>query len=191
MCKVEIVEYTPEWRKDYLRIAASLRSTCSRNIIRIDHIGSTSVPSLASKDIVDIQVTVKSLNDSEHIHLLNHVGFRNREDISSDILIGVSESSVELRKQIFREPNGERRAHIHVREEGRLNQRYALLFRDFLRADPCVQRSYGIIKRQLAEMYPDDINGYLSIKDPAMDIIYRAAEHWATVENWQQSTDYD
>ena len=191
MRKVEIVEHNPEWRKQYLKIAANLRSAGGRNIIRIDHIGSTSVPWLASKDVVDIQVTVKSLNDSEHIRLFKGIGFRIRIDISSDFLIGVAEGSVELRKQIFREPNGERRAHIHVREEGRLNQRYALLFRDYLRTDLCVQRSYDIIKRQLADIYLDDIDGYLSIKDPVMDIIYRAAENWAAVVDWQPSADYD
>ena len=97
--------------------------------------------------------------------------------VISDILTGVAEDSIELRKQIFREPDGERRAHIHVREAGRLNQRYALLFRAYLRAEPCVQRSYEIIKRQLAGIHPDDIDGYLSVKDSVMDIIYRSAEH--------------
>ena len=146
---------------------------------------------LASKDIIDIQVTVKNLGNSEHVGLFKDIGFKNKPGVISDILTGVAEDSIELRKQIFREPDGERRAHIHVREAGRLNQRYALLFRDYLRAEPCVQRSYEIIKRQLAGMYPDDIDGYLSVKDPVMDIIYRSAEHWADGENWQPSADYD
>ena len=191
MRRVNIVEHDPDWCRQYQDIASNLRSTGGRNIIRIDHIGSTSVPGLASKDIIDIQVTVKDLDDSEHIRLFKNIGFQKRINNCSDLLVGVAQGSAELRKQIFREPGGERRAHIHVREEGRLNQRYALLFRDYLRSDLCVQRSYDIIKRQLAEIYPDDIDGYLSIKDPVMDIIYRSAEHWAAVEDWQPSIDYE
>ena len=191
MGSIEIVEHNPKWRRQYLKIAANLRSANSKNVIRIDHIGSTSVSGLASKDIIDIQVTVKNLDNGEHVRLFRDIGFKHRAGVISDILTGVAEDSIELRKQIFREPDGERRAHIHVREAGRLNQRYALLFRDYLRAELCVQQSYEIIKRQLAGIYPDDIDGYLSIKDPVMDIIYRSAEQWADGENWQPSADHD
>ena len=90
----------------------------------------------------------------------------------------------ELRKQYFREPEGERRTHIHVREAGRLNQRYALLFRDNLRAEGAPRQAYETVKRRLAGIYPDDIDGYLAIKDPVMDLIYVRAEHWVASTGW-------
>jgi GrpB-like predicted nucleotidyltransferase (UPF0157 family) len=104
--------------------------------------------------------------------------------VGADLLVGLVAGSPELRKQFFREPEGARRTHIHIREAGRLNQRYALLFRDYLRTDGGARQAYEAVKRRLAEVYPDDIDGYLSIKDPVMDLIYRGAEHWAIAMRW-------
>jgi GrpB-like predicted nucleotidyltransferase (UPF0157 family) len=191
MRRIEIVDYQPAWREDYARIAQRLRDLGAANIVRIDHIGSTSVEGLAAKDVIDIQVTVTDLSDPEHLHALVGAGFQLRSGIDSDVLVGMDQNSPELRKQYFREPDGERRTHVHVREAGRLNQRYALLFRDYLRAEADARRSYEAIKRRLAEVYPTDIDGYLSIKDPVMDLIYQAAEQWAHVQRWQPDEDYD
>lgn len=188
---VEIVEHKHEWRDQYSNIAAKLRKSGSKNLVRIDHVGSTAVLGLAAKDVIDIQVTVHDLDNPEHVRSFQNAGFRGGSEIGLDFLIGAAPSSADLRKRFFREPEGERRTHIHVREEGRINQRYALLFRDYLRSDPNVQQSYEAIKRRLAETYPNDIDGYLSIKDPVMDLIYRSAEYWATAVGWRASEDYD
>ena len=68
--------------------------------------------------------------------------------------------------------------HLHVRADGRLNQRYALLFRDYLRADPVAADAYGLLKRALAEIALDDLDIYCDVKDPACDLILAGAEHW-------------
>jgi len=87
-------------------------------------------------------------------------------------------------KLFFYEPTGERRGNIHVREVGRPNQRYPLLFRDFLIAHPPMASAYGELKRRLAaslrnqEDYPD-------VKDPAVDLIYLAAMRWAEQVSWE------
>ena len=190
MRRIEIVGHRLEWADQYAEIAARLRRSSGRNIVRIDHIGSTSVPGLAAKDVIDIQVTVRSLNSPEHVRSFESAGFRRKSDIISDALTGLDPDSVELRKQYFREPEGERRAHIHVREDGRLNQRYALLFRDYLRSDAAARQSYEIVKRRLADLFPNDIDGYLSVKDPVMDLIYRGAEQWAVVQDWRPGEDH-
>jgi dephospho-CoA kinase len=65
------------------------------------------------------------------------------------------------------------------------------LFRDYLRAEESARRSYETIKRRLAEIYPSNIDGYLSIKDPVMDIIYLGAEFWARARGWQPSSDFE
>jgi len=72
------------------------------------------------------------------------------------------------------------------RQQGLKNQRYALLFRDYLRANKTVKIGYERIKRRLAEIFPDSIGGYLYIKDPLMDIIYQGAESWAETVGWSQ-----
>ena len=94
-------------------------------------------------------------------------------------------ANAELRKRYFREPEGARRTHLHVRELGRFNYRYALLFRDYLRAsrEACV--AYETLKRRAAQLFPDNIDGYLLIKEPALHLIYEAASLWATQTRWQ------
>lgn len=77
-----------------------------------------------------------------------------------------------------------------MREQGRLNQRYAILFRDFLRNNATVRTAYELTKSRLAEIFPECIDGYLYIKDPLMDIIYEAALLWANECNWDFDNNY-
>jgi GrpB-like predicted nucleotidyltransferase (UPF0157 family) len=96
----------------------------------------------------------------------------------------------QLLKLYMREPEGERRAHIHVREIGRFNQRYALLFRDYLRDSEAVRVEYEVIKRRAAQLFPDSIDGYLFLKDPVFHIIYEAACLWARSVEWVPGDEY-
>jgi GrpB-like predicted nucleotidyltransferase (UPF0157 family) len=114
-----------------------------------------------------------------------------REEYSRDEYIGIPDPhSPELRKRICREPEGSRRTHIHIRQDGRFNQCYPLLFRDYLRAHPIMRDGYAIIKTRLAEIFPDSIEGYLYIKDPLMDMLFATAQEWAQASNWQPDGDY-
>ena len=74
--------------------------------------------------------------------------------------------------------------HVHVREEGRPNQQYPLLFRDYLRADPLAAGSYGSLKRALAATVEDDWDAYYAVKDPACDLIIAGARQWADRVGW-------
>jgi GrpB-like predicted nucleotidyltransferase (UPF0157 family) len=85
------------------------------------------------------------------------------------------------RKLLFKNPPALRRAHIHVRVQGAPNQRYALLFRDYLRAQPAAAQAYGELKRRLAAALADPAD-YPEVKDPAVDLIYLAACHWAQAQ---------
>jgi GrpB-like predicted nucleotidyltransferase (UPF0157 family) len=82
------------------------------------------------------------------------------------------------------EPEGQRRVNVHLRVLGRANQRYALLFRDYLRAHPAMAQAYAELKRRLAESLADP-KMYPDVKDPAVDLIYLAAEDWASATGWQ------
>jgi GrpB-like predicted nucleotidyltransferase (UPF0157 family) len=75
--------------------------------------------------------------------------------------------------------------HIHIRELGRFNQRYSLLFRDYLRASEAVRVEYEVMKRRAAQLFPDSIDGYLFLKDPVFHIIYEAACLWAKSVEWE------
>ena len=87
-------------------------------------------------------------------------------------------------KWLFKPPIDQRRAHIHVRIQGRANQRYPLLFRDYLRAHPQTATAYAELKRRLAQHLADP-GMYPEVKDPAVDLIYFAAEEWATAVGWK------
>ncbi len=188
---IVIVPYQPRWVDEFLQIGGELRRVLGATAVRIDHIGSTAVPNLAAKDIIDIQITVADLADEAVVHKLSAAGFVGREGLRRDEFIGFADQETpQLQKRFFREREGERRTHIHIREDGRFNQRYPLLFRDFLRADEIICQGYGLIKQRLSQIFPESIEGYLYIKDPLMDMIFHMAETWAESTNWSPNDDY-
>jgi GrpB-like predicted nucleotidyltransferase (UPF0157 family) len=184
---IEIIPYTDRWTSEFKLIGATFRQALGSHALRIDHIGSTSVPGLAAKDIIDIQVTVRQLEPFvQPRQAFEAVGYILRPENTQDHRPrGDNSAEHEWAKRFFREPDGQRRVHVHVREAGRANQRYALLFRDYLRVHPGSAAAYAEVKRQLAHYHPDDITAYVTIKDPICDIIWAAAESWARTSNWE------
>ncbi len=181
---VEIVPYQARWPHEFQVIAANLRQEFRDLALRIDHIGSTSVPGLAAKDVIDIQLTVATFEDSLTTTMAA-MGYRVLKDISRDhVPPDFTGPATEWEKLFFREPDGHRRIHIHVRIQGRANQRYPLLFRDYLRANPATAEAYAELKRRLAQNLADP-STYPDVKDPAVDLIFFAAEEWATFHHWQ------
>jgi GrpB-like predicted nucleotidyltransferase (UPF0157 family) len=77
-----------------------------------------------------------------------------------------------------------RRLNLHVRRAGSSNGRYALLFRDYLRAQPLASAAYGQVKMALAKHDPTDWDLYYDVKDPVCDIIMAGAEDWAATTGW-------
>src|SRR2546426_214353 len=127
-------------------LSAYRRPRVGRAEIRIDHTGSTAVPGLGAKDVIDIQITVADLDSADGLtHALRTAGFRHGTTFEHDLFHTKAATDPELRKLYMREPEGERRAHIHIREGGRFNQRYALLFRDYLRSAEDVRTEYELV----------------------------------------------
>jgi GrpB-like predicted nucleotidyltransferase (UPF0157 family) len=184
---IEIVPYDERWPAEFAAIGAALRSALGDLALRIDHIGSTAVPGLAAKDLVDVQVTVRSLEPLAPIlAALEGIGYTMREGIARDHAPpGSVTTDAEWQKRLFKPPAGQRPTNLHVRVQGRANQRYALLFRDYLRANPASAAAYAEVKRQLARYHADDTSAYVTIKDPVCDIIMVAAEAWAATVGWQ------
>jgi GrpB-like predicted nucleotidyltransferase (UPF0157 family) len=181
---IEISPYKNSWPLEFHEIAFALRQSLGPLALRIDHIGSTSVPGLAAKDVIDIQISVAALSP-ELLAAISTLGYSHLEDFRSDHRPAHAEGAdTEWQKWFFNPPAGQRRTNTHVRIQGRANQRYALLFRDYLRTHPATAESYGELKRRLAQNLPD-LRMYAEIKDPAVDLIYLAAEEWATSINWK------
>ena len=177
---IEIVPYDQSWPAEFRRVGAPVRVAMGDMAARIDHIGSTAVPGLAAKDVIDMQATVEALDKAALVTALAPLGYTLLGGISSDhVPAGRDDPPEEWRKYIFRGPEGQRRVNLHVRQAGRANQRYPLLFRDYLRADPGAMGAYGQIKEALARLHPNDAEAYYDVKDPVCDIIVAAAKLWA------------
>jgi GrpB-like predicted nucleotidyltransferase (UPF0157 family) len=178
----EIVEYRSEWPARFEQIAGRLHASLGPPALRIDHIGSTSIPGLCAKDVIDVQVTVESLDVDVLTSAFQRAGFVRRADIVRDhVPPGKDESGEEWTKLYFVPEDAE--DSVHVRVAGRANQRYPLLFRDYLRGHPDAADAYGELKRRLAPLC-EDTGVYADAKDPACDIVMSAAEEWAERTGW-------
>ena len=186
MAEVAIRDPDPGWAGEFQRVAAGVRALLGDRAVRVDHIGSTAVPALASKDVIDVQVTVGDEAGLDIVaERLATGGWRVRSDIVVDhVAPGAPAAEVEWVKRFAAEPAGTRRVNLHVRVAGRANQRYALLFRDYLRAHPATAAAYGTFKRRAAELLPDSLPSYVDLKDPVCDLIYLPAEEWADRTGW-------
>ncbi len=181
---VEIIPYQSSWAADFREIAARLRRGLGAMALRIDHIGSTSVAGLAAKDVIDIQITVAALTP-ELLQAMAALGYTQPEGVWRDHRPAQAHGSeTEWEKWFFNPPAGQRRTNTHVRMAGRANQRYALLFRDYLRAHPATAEAYAELKRRLAQNLAD-ADAYPEVKDPAVDLIDLAAEEWANITRGQ------
>lgn len=181
---LKIVPYNENWPVEFKQIAADLRAGLGELAKRIDHIGSTAVPGLDAKDVIDLQISVAAL-DGNIAAAVKALGYVQPEGIWRDHRPpNGPEAEEEWSKFLFVQPPGQRRVNAHVRVIGRANQRYPLLFRDYLRAHPATAAAYAELKRRLAENLAD-WETYPDVKDPAVDLIYFAAEDWAAAIGWQ------
>ena len=180
--QIVIVPPRASWAADFLALRpALLRAAPSDSYVH--HTGSTAVPALAAKDVIDVQVTVGDLAQVEDA-AFEQEGFQITSIVKDHCPPSLDLPAQELGKRFYR--SGGRAANIHVREKGRFNQRFALLCRDFLRARPVAAAAYGLIKQRLAERFPSNPDAYYEIKDPVFDIIVQGTDAWAEVTGWSE-----
>jgi len=178
--RVTIVDYQPSWPREFDRIAGQLREVLGRAAITVYHVGSTSVPGLAAKDCIDVQVTIAALDEAWTVSRMESIGFRCRPEPWNRVEVSADMAS---RKLVFAPPPGRRLCNVHVREHGGRGARFALLFRDYLRADESARQAWGAFKKRLAVSVPD-LADYGQIKAPATEILIRAAEMWVAETGW-------
>lgn len=180
---IAIVPSRPSWPDDFADQERRLRSALGAIALRVDHIGSTSVPGLAAKDIIDIQLTVVALVPALD-EALARAGFERLPHITQDhVPPGAIEDPRQWAKWFYKPRQG-RAVNLHVRVAGCANQRYALLFRDYLRANAAAAAAYQQVKLALAQHHADDVDAYYAVKDPVCDVIMAAAEPWAAQTGW-------
>ncbi|MCU1399931.1 MAG: GrpB protein [Acidimicrobiales bacterium] len=189
MARIEVVAPRADWADEFVEIAASLRALLDRAgvvVTEIEHIGSTAVPGLAAKDVIDIQVGISDLDDERLAAAMVVSGYRWWGDIHRDHQPpGQTIPLDELTKRFASQGDHGRPTNIHFRVPGRFNHRYALLCRDYLRTHRTAADAYGEVKRNLARLFPDDVEAYYDVKDPVFDVIMAGAEDWAAVTGWR------
>lgn len=171
---IRIVDYSDTWPDLFRGLGGRLRDAVGDVALRIDHIGSTAVPGLAAKPIIDVQISVESLEPTAPFREpLERLGFVFRA------------TNTERTKRYFREPPGRRRTHIHVRRAGSFAEQLPLLFRDYLRTHPTECDEYASQKRAFAEMYARDRAGYTEAKGPMIWAMVQRADEWAQRIGWE------
>jgi dephospho-CoA kinase len=175
----KLVPYDAEWAGQAQRIIKRIQMACGAQALRLDHIGSTAVPGLQAKDVIDIQVTVASLEVADEIaDALAAVGYPRIADVTADDPPTGDASS--WRKRIHGAADPGRPANVHIRVDGWPNQQFALLFRDWLIANPDVQSEYVEVERAA-----QDAVDYPETKERWFADAYHRAWEWADATDWR------
>jgi GrpB-like predicted nucleotidyltransferase (UPF0157 family) len=159
------VEYDPAWPAVFEALAAPVRDAVDNLGAEVEHVGSTAVPGLAAKPVIDMDVVVASPDDvPAAIELLSALGYVHEGDE------GISG------REAFRWPPGAARHHLYVVVAGSAPHLDHIRFRDHLRADPEAAAEYAALKRELALRHRADRDAYTDAKaDYVATVLTRAA----------------
>lgn len=154
---VEVVPYSPAWPRLFEEVAAELRAAL-REVpsASVEHVGSTSVPGLAAKPVLDIDVIVPGGQVPAAIAALESIGYTHRGDL------GVKD------REAFTAPDESPRRHVYVCVAGTLNLRNHLAVRDVLRSRPDLREAYAAVKLRLAADPAMDIDTYIAGKSAVL-----------------------
>lgn len=151
---VEVVPYDPRWVGLFEEAASELDCVLGQTIVGIHHVGSTAVPGLCAKPILDVLLTVREFEEALGlVPVIESLGyeFRPDEDIPD--------------RHFFRRLRGTARTHhLSLAELSSWHHRATLAFRDSLRADPAKAQAYAQLKLELARRYPRDRPAYIAGK---------------------------
>jgi len=164
MQKVEVVPHNPEWRSLFQQEADAITLPLGANFAAIHHIGSTSIPGIFAKPIIDILIEVENIQQvDEQVTAMENLGYA-----------AMGEFGIPGRRY-FRKDNteGDRTHHVHIFQVGSPEIGRHLAFRDYLIAHPQEAQVYSELKQQLAKAYPHDIEAYMDGKDAWIKVIDR------------------
>ena len=168
MRKIVVVDYHPEWAEAFEREAARIAKVLGENMVAIHHIGSTSVPGLCAKPIIDILAVVRDVNAIDAFApAMEALGYE-----------AMGEFGIPGRR--YYRKGGENRTHqIHAfSEEDHWNIDRHLAVRDYLRVHPKQAQLYGDLKQHLAQQFPEDIEQYCDGKDAFVKALEKRAYAW-------------
>lgn len=162
--KVVVVPYDPAWEAQFRLIAAELKQTLGELALAVEHVGSTAVPGLAAKPIIDIDVVIRDYGVfSQVVELLERIGYYHEGDLGIPGREAFGYSGKEHLQN----------HHLYACTADSGELRRHLAFRDHLRKNREAAEEYGRIKRNAARQFPDSIEDYLRMKGPFIEEIYR------------------
>ncbi len=194
-----VVPADPSWPDQARRILARLKTTCGHRAVRVDHVGSTAVPeflNFPAKDVIDIQITVESLAVADELaESLLSAGYPRVERITADFPKADARSTDDRydhgddpslwHKRFHASADPGRPTNVHVRVDGWPNQQFALLFVDWLAANPEVRADYLAVKRTAESDARGEIADYADAKERWFLEAYRRAWEWADSSGWR------
>jgi dephospho-CoA kinase len=171
----------PTWSAQAVRLIERVRHCASQRILRVDHVGSTSVPGLAAKDVIDLQVVCEDLPTAENVAgSLTGAGLVRMPGRWWD----TGRDGAEHDKAMACNADPGRAANVHVRPVESPTWRDALLLRDWLRATPTGAAEYEALKRELVTLPHETIDDYAERKTPWIKDALARADAWAARTGW-------
>lgn len=154
--KVHVVPHDPNWSAEFMAEAECIRSVLGDVIAAVHHIGSTAIPGIMAKPIIDILLEIHNVQTLDvRSSALSALGYEAKGEF------GIPG------RRYFRKDSaaGVRTHQIHAFETGSSASERHLAFRDYMTAHHAIAQSYSLLKQRLAASYPDDIEAYMDGKD--------------------------
>lgn len=167
--EVKVVSYDGEWPKLYQIEVTRLQNVLGHEIVSAHHIGSTAIPGMSAKPIIDILLEVRGISKvDEYNDDMMKLGYRPRGELG-----------IPGRRYFSRvEPVEVRTHHIHAYQSGNKSIERHLAFRDYMVVHPKDAREYAQLKMDLAKKFPLDIDGYIKGKESYVDDMEKRAIGW-------------
>ena len=165
---IVVVPYDAGWSELYRAEAEKLRAVFGSLLVEIHHIGSTSIPGLAAKPVIDILPLVKDIDQVDHIN----------DAMTAFGYIAKGEAGISGRRFFIKPSESERTHHVHTFQVGDPEGKRHLAFRAYLIAHPDLIAEYAEIKMKLAQQFPYDIYGYMDGKDSWIKVVEQKAVVW-------------
>jgi GrpB-like predicted nucleotidyltransferase (UPF0157 family) len=167
MRKVEVVPFNENWFVMFEEEERKINNVFGNAIVAIYHIGSTSIPGMYAKPIIDILVEVKDIESVDNYNeQMSALGYR-----------ALGEHGISGRR-FFRKGEVERTHHVHVFETGSEHITRHLAFKEYMIAHPKEAKAYSELKQRLAKQFPTDIEAYIEGKDPFIKEMEKKALQW-------------
>jgi GrpB-like predicted nucleotidyltransferase (UPF0157 family) len=169
--KVEVVPPNPVWRSKFEQESKQVALALGENVVTVHHVGSTSIPHIHAKPIIDMLAEVKDITQ---------VDARN-DAMAALGYQAMGEFGLPGRRYFIKEVDGTRTHQVHTFQSGAEVERH-LAFRDYMTAHPEAARQYSDLKRELAKQFPTDIYGYMDGKDAFIKEMERKALEWQATQ---------